>query len=392
MFRRLVFAGLLAAVVPACGGSPKPVKHVKKETKQPTAKQLLDEARDAAKSGDFDAAEKKYAQAYEASKDFDTLAEYVRFLAQNGRAAKAVDAAKAYYDANLTDTKGYGLYADALLAAEDGAKALEVADQLIELDADDAAGHEKKGRAMILLGKDEGLDELRKAVHLDPRNAAYNISLGKALFGLGKVDEAALAFRSAVKEEPESSEAHVYLGMALRGQSEWDEAKTHLEKAIDLDPTNGRAYFELGVIAGAQNKAEESEQALAKAVKLSPNESLFWYAYGEVFRSTDRLDEAISAYRKAVELDPPYPKALQKLGLLLVERKEYDEAEVVLTQAIRRDKSVPINYLNLGVVYAAKKKNQLAIDNFESFLKLAPRSDPDRARASEAIKELKRKR
>jgi tetratricopeptide (TPR) repeat protein len=391
MFRRVALAGLLAAAVPACGGSPKPVKHVKKETK-PNAKQLRDEAREDAKGGDFDAAEKKYAEAYEAGKDFDTLEEYVYFLAQNGRAAKAVDAAKAYYDANVSDTKGYGLYADALLAAENGAKALEIADQLIQMNADDAAGHEKKGRAMILLGKDEGLDELRKAVHLEPNNAAYNISLGKALFGLGKVDEAALAFRAAVKAEPESSEAHVYLGMALRGQSEFDEAKTHLEKAIELDKTNGRAYFELGVIAGAQSKAEEAEQALAKAVKLSPNESQFWYAYGEVFRSTDRADEAINAYKKAVELDPPYPKAQQKLGLLLVERKQYDEAEVVLTQAIRRDKNAPINYLNLGVVFAAEKKNQLAIENFEKFLQLAPKSDPERGRANDAIKELKRKR
>lgn len=391
MFRSLVVAGALAALVPGCGSAPKPVKHVKKETR-PSPKQIRDEARDAAKSGDFAAADKKYAQAYEESKDVAILEEYVHFLAQNGRAAKAVDAAKAYYDANVSDLRGYALYADALLAAEDGAKALEISDQLIEMNEQDAAGHERKGRALVLLGKQEGLDELRKAVHLAPDNAQYNISLGKALFDFGKVDEAALAFRGAVKAEPESADAHVYLGMALRGQSEYDEAKTHLQKAIELDGTNGRAYFELGLIAGVQNKAEEAEEALAKAVKLSPNESLFWYAYGEVFRSTDRIDEAIKAYRKAVELDPPYPKAQQKLGLLLVERKQYDDAEVVLTQAIRRDKTVPINYLNLGLVYAAQNKDRLAIDSFKTFLQLAPRSDPDRSRATKEIKELERKR
>jgi tetratricopeptide (TPR) repeat protein len=390
MFRRFLFAGVLAVFVPACGGTPKPVRKVKKEPKTDT-KTLVADARDDAKSGDFDAADKKYSEAYAATHSFDVLEEWVDFLIHNGRAQKAVDASKTYYDANMTDAKGYGLYADALLASEDGQKALEVADGLIDLDDKNPAGHEKKGRALILLGKEEGLEELRKAVHFEPDNATYNISLGKALFSLGKVDEAALAFRSAVKAEPTNADAHVYLGMALRGQSEYDEAKTHLDKAIDLDPNNGRAYFEIGLIAGAQNKAEEAEQALAKAVKLSPNDSQFWYAYGEIFRSTDRLDEAISAYRKSVDLDPPYPKAQQKLGLLLVERKQYDEAEVVLTQAIRRDKNVPVNYLNLGTVYAAKKKNDLAIENFEKFLSLAPRSDPDRARAKEAINELKRK-
>ncbi|MBV8760365.1 MAG: tetratricopeptide repeat protein [Deltaproteobacteria bacterium] len=390
MFRCLGLAVAFAVTVPACGSTPKPVKKVHKEPKK-DSKAMVADAREDAKSGEYDAADKKYAQAYQDSQDFDVLEEWVDFLIHNGRAQKGVDAAKTYYDAHMTEAKGYALYADALLAAEDGPKALEVAQGMIDLDDKNAAGHEKKGRALILLGKEEGLEELRKAVHLDPDNATYNVSLGKALFQLGKVDEAALAFRAAVKAEPENADAHVYLGMALRGQSEYDEAKVHLTKAIDIDPHNGRAYFELGLIAGLQNKADEAEQALAKAVKMSPNDSQFWYAYGEVFRSTDRLDEALSAYRKAVELDPPYPKAQQKLGLLLVERKQYDEAEVVLTQAIRRDKNIAVNYLNLGTVYAAKKKNQLAIENFEKFLSLASKSDPDRARAKDAINELKRK-
>jgi tetratricopeptide (TPR) repeat protein len=388
--RRALTKLLLASALAACGSSPKPVKHAKKAQTH-DAKSVRKEARDAVKSGDFDLADKKYAEAYDQSKDFDILEEYVHFLAQNGRAQKAVDTAKPYYEANIADPKGYALYDEALLADENGVEALDVADKMLEINSDDAEAHQMKGRALILLGKEEGLEELRKAVHLDG-SAGNQIVLGKALFDLGKVDEAALAFREAVKLEPESAEAHAYLGMALRGQAEYDEARTHLEKAIDLDPTNGRAYFELGVIAGIQNKAEEAETALAKAVKLSPNESKFWYAYGEVFRSTDRTDEAISAYRKAVDLDPPYPKAQQKLGLLLLDKKQYDDAEVVLTQAIRRDKTVPINYLNLGLVYAAEKKKDLAIENLEHFLQIAPKNDADRGKAKDTLNELKRKR
>jgi tetratricopeptide (TPR) repeat protein len=386
---RIVVKLLLASAVTvgvACGSSHKPVKHAK----EPDAKTLRKEARDDVKSGDYDDADKKYAAAYDKSKSFDMLEEYVDFLAQNGRAAKAVEASKAYYDANIADAKGYMLYADALLAAENGTDALDVADKLLAMN-DDAAAHERKGRALILLGNPEGLEELRKAVHLED-SAANQILLGRALFQLGKVDEAALAFRSAVKQEPNSAEAHTYLGMALRGQSEYDEAKTNLDAAIELEPNNGRAYFELGLIAGIQNNADEAESALAKAVKMSPNESQFWYAYGEVYRSTDRADLAINAYRKAVELDPPYPKALQKLGLLLLGKKHYDEAEAVLTQAIRRDKSVPINYLNLGFVYSAKQNSQLAIENLEKYLELAPKTDPDRSRAKDALNELKRKK
>jgi hypothetical protein len=43
------------------------------------------------------------------------------------------------------------------------------------------------------------------------------------------------------------------------------------------------------------------------------------------------------------------------------------------------------------VVYAARKKYRLSIDNYERFLEIAPKDDKDRARAKEAIRELKRK-
>jgi tetratricopeptide (TPR) repeat protein len=390
MIAKLLLASALAAGVTSCGSPPKPVKHAKKAPKN-DGSSLRKEAREARDSGDFDLADKKYAEAYEQSKAFDVLDEYVHFLADNGRAQKAVDTAKPYYEANIADPHGYSLYGDALLAAENGSDALDVADKLLAINGEDADAHIIKGRALILLGKEEGLEELRKAVHL-VGSARNQITLGKALFQLGKVDEAALAFRAAVKDEPESPEAHTYLGMALRGQSEYDEAKTHLEKAIDLDAKDGRAYFELGLIAGLQSKADDAEKALATAVKLSPNESQFWYAYGEVFRSTDRTDEAINAYKKAVDLDPPYPKAQQKLGRLLVDKKQYDDAEVVLTQAIRRDKNAPVNYLNLGLVYAAEKKNQLAIDNLEHFLQIAPKTDADRGKAKDTLNDLKHKK
>ena len=43
---------------------------------------------------------------------------------------------------------------------------------MTKVNADDPVAHEKKGRALMLLDKnDDGLDELRKAVHLDPKNA-----------------------------------------------------------------------------------------------------------------------------------------------------------------------------------------------------------------------------
>lgn len=395
MLRRLLgvsIAGALLASVPACGGSEKPTKIAKTKKKKTEKRELLAQARDEAKAGEIEAADELYEKAYAVDKELEILEEHIDFLLNAGKPTRAAEVAKVYYDGNATDLAGYRLYTAALLAGNKGAEALEVADQMIGIDDEDPYGHERRGRALLLLEKDqEAIQSLRRAVQLDPKNAVFHKSLGTALHKIGEVNEAALEFRAALKFADEDAEAHVLLGMALRDQNELDESRQFLEKALDLDPRNGRAFFELGLLLNRQGKQAEAEDALAKAVKYQPNESLYWYAYGEIYRLQQRFDEALNAYQKAVELDPPYPKAIGKLGLLLVQLKKYDDAEAFLIQGIRKDKTNAVNYLHLGSVYAAKRKYKLAIENFEEFLERAPRNDPDRDRARDAIRELKRK-
>ena len=377
---RLAFWLAVVTAVPACGPPAKPVKHAKHDQPPPGADQLA-QARDAVKNGDIDSADQLYAQAYDAGKSFDVLAERVMMLIRAGRAQKAADTAKPYYDANMTEIKGYNLYAEALIAQEKGPDALEVAKQMIGMNAADPSGHDKMGRALLLIDKpDDGLVELRKAVQLAPDDEQYHVSLGTALVKAGKNEDAEAEFRFAIKAAPNDVDAVVSLGSAQRSAGHNDDALATLKKAIELDPRSGRAYFELGLLYNRMDgRQADAEQSLSQAVQLSPNDSLFWYAYGEIFRVSERFDEAINAYKKAVALDPPYPKALTKLGTLLLDKKQYDEAEIVLTQGIRREPKNASNYFPLGKLYAAEKKKAQAIEAFDKFLELAPKTDPDRA-------------
>jgi tetratricopeptide (TPR) repeat protein len=394
---RLVLTGALVVATASCGGGEAIVKTVKPDPKKKEAKQLVTEARDQATTGKVDAADRSYGEAYAMASDspklaWEILAEWVDFLEHASRPSRARDVAKQYYDTNPADPRGYALYADALIYGNRGKEALDVATQLVQLNGDDASGHEKRGRAFLLLGQtDEGVEELRKAVLLDTANAKYHISLGEALHQMGDVNKAALEFRAALKNAPDDPRANVLLGMALRDQSELDESRTYLDKALELDPKNGRAYFELGVLYNRQLKQAEAQEAFSKAVQYAPNESRFWYAYGEIYRVQQHDDDALRAYRKAVELEPPFPKAVAKLGAMLVEKKLYDEAEPYLIQAIRKDEKNPANYWYLGKAYAAKRKNRAAIDNYELFLRYAPKNDSDRERAKEIINQLKRR-
>jgi len=382
---------LAAASTAGCGGASKQSTGSKKQN-GPDAAALLADARAAADAGDVDAADSKYRAAYAAGQDLAVLEEHVTFLYEHRKVAEAVELAKANYDAHPTEPRASHLYAQALLAAGDFATALQVTDELLAMDENDAAAHEKRGRALVLAGQTEqGIEELRKALAAEPKNPKFLIELGSALHRAGKVDEAALQLRTAIQLDPENGRALMLLGLALADQAELEEAEVFLNQATKKSK-DARPWFELGIVQNKRGDDLGAESSLARAVQMEPDNSLYQYAYGEMLRFNKKYDEAIEAYRKATELTPPHPKATAKLGLALFEAKRLGEAEVFLTNAIRRDAKNPYNYYNLAIVYREQKKTKLAIEMYEKFLGLADKQDGERPRAEACVKNLKKKR
>ena len=380
---RLLTAIGLVATVTSCGGTDdKKPKHPRSNKKADKAKETLQQARAAAKKGDVARADELYASAYTDDHKFSTLEEHVRFLIRTHQQPKAVAVAKVYYDDNSSDTKGYALYADALIEAGQAREAMTVTEELLQLDDEVAYHHSLRGRALVLDGKrDDGIDELRRALQLDGKDPEVLMALGEALLANKKVDEAALQLRSAVKLDPDNPKAYVLLGAALRDQKEIDDAKAALHKAIELDPNSGRPYFELGILHNQLAEQADAEQALSRAVELDPDDTTYWYAYGQILhlRATQdpkaidagKLDLAINAYKRSLDIHPPHPKAAGKLAMALLDADRHDEAEVLLTGMLRANPDDAQSYYFLGAVYAHAHKYKLAIDAYVKFLTLA---------------------
>ena len=357
----------LAVTGAACGGG----QHGKwgKTDGDQVEDKRLDQARAAAKKHDFNAAAALYDKVH---KDHPVIA-------------------VAYYDEKADDAKGFRLYADALIADGQSAAALEVTDQMIQLDAGDVAAHEQRGRALILAERfDDAVTELNRAAQLDGHNPDVMMSLGTALQKDGKIDEAIGEFRAAVNRLPDSSRASRLLGSALGEKGSSDEAKVYLLKAIQLDPDDGHPLFDLGILYNRLQDQASAEDDLAKATKLSPGDSTIWYAYGEILRIESKIEPALAAYRHAIELTPAHPKAALKLGTALIDAGRATEAVTVLTEAVRRDPNNAANYGVLGHAYAKDKKNALAIDAYDKFLQLAPKDDPERAKIRKALADVKK--
>ncbi len=133
-------------------------------------------------------------------------------------------------------------------AAETGMKAAEKA---VVLKPDSSEYHRILGTlcgqvipANVLAGMSYGkcaMDEVNKAIQLDPKSALGYLSRGVGNYYLpsqfgGGFDKAAADFQKAIDMDPKLAEAELWLGLALRKQHKNADARKAFEKSLQLNP------------------------------------------------------------------------------------------------------------------------------------------------------------
>jgi tetratricopeptide (TPR) repeat protein len=111
----------------------------------------------------------------------------------------------------------------------------------------------------------EALDELNKALELDPRNAEAYYWRGRSLVNLGRLDQGMEDFKTAVKFKPDYAEAYDHLGWLASKRGQVEEAIAYLTKSIELKPENAwafynrsRLFFSKGDVPSAMRDAEKA--------------------------------------------------------------------------------------------------------------------------------------
>jgi tetratricopeptide (TPR) repeat protein len=111
----------------------------------------------------------------------------------------------------------------------------------------------------------EALEELNKAIDLDPRNAEAYYWRGRTQVNLGRLDQGVDDFKKAVEFKPDYSEAYDHLGWLAAKQGQVNEAIAFLTKSVEFKPENAwafynrsRLFFGKGDVANAMKDAEKA--------------------------------------------------------------------------------------------------------------------------------------
>jgi tetratricopeptide (TPR) repeat protein len=198
-------------------------------------------------------------------------------------------------------------------------EAAAAAEERTRWDGESWIAWENLGAARLALEQWAGAESAyRKAVALNPDDAAAKRGLGRSLAGEGRGAEAADQLRAAAALDPEDAVVRYELGNALLRLGRRDPAGDAYLDALRLDPSMPEAHANLGrllELQGLPDAAVEEYRAAARSGR-SPEGVYNW---GNIESRNGRGEVAIRLYREALR-----------------ERPDFDDARVNLAHALAR--------------------------------------------------------
>ena len=157
----------------------------------------------------------------------------------------------------------------------------------------------------------------KKAIEIDPQDAAAHSNLGLTLQELGRLDEAVASYNQAIALKPNHALAHGNLGITLKELGRLGEAEASYKQAIALKSDWAEAHSNLGITLQELGRLDEAEASYNQAIALKPDLAEAHSNLGNTLKELGRLDEAEASYRQAIVLKPDFFEAYVNFGIAI---------------------------------------------------------------------------
>ena len=159
----------------------------------------------------------------------------------------------------------------------------------------------------------EAVEELERAVELDPSHVDALASLAEFYFESYDLRAARRTVRRVLEIEPDHVAALNLLGLLLLVPHDYEEAEAALRKALAAKPDDPETLASLGLALYGQGKADEAITTLQRAIQLAPRLAKAYVYLGRIYLTEKQHGEATEAFQRAAEIDPNMLTARQGL-------------------------------------------------------------------------------
>ena len=154
---------------------------------------------------------------------------------------------------------------------------------------------------------DEAIASFRRAVELQSELGIARLNLAIALLYAGQVDEALKVAQDAAQRLPDLPHPHYVMGLAARGLGRTDDAVVAFRRVLQMDPADVGSRINLGQIQLQQRQYVEAVAVFTEALTAEPFNATAAYGLGTALTRAGKSDEAGRAMQRFETLrDAPY--------------------------------------------------------------------------------------
>jgi eukaryotic-like serine/threonine-protein kinase len=218
---------------------------------------------------------------------------------------------------------------------------------------------------------DDANNASSKAMTINANLAQVQATAGMIHAAQGKFDVGMQELQKAVELDPRSADAHGMLANAYRKQGRTEDARKEFQQAMDLDDENWRWPYLMGAMQIETGDFKGAEESLETALKKASENSRVLYNLGLLYLKEARLGEAQKALQKSVDLDPR-ADPIMALGQVFYRKNDFANAIATYKRATDVAPDQFDSWGNLAEAYAADGKHEAeAAENFKKAAVLA---------------------
>lgn len=194
-------------------------------------------------------------------------------------------------------------------------EALKIANELIEIDRNNAEAYFLKGLAVraVKENDEDALPYFQRAVDLDNAHLDALDMLG--VIYASRKDSLALAYyRNILALQPDRSDIYFKIGVFHMDKQEWNEAMGAYERAIRINPKDADSYYNLGFVLTQIKVYDKARHAFAQAIAVRPRNFKAHYGRGFTHEMLGDLTNAARDYREALSIRPKHQPSATALG------------------------------------------------------------------------------
>ena len=149
-----------------------------------------------------------------------------------------------------------------------------------------------------------GIDQINRALLVNPKVAAAHLNKGKGLSKLNQFSMALQCYEQAIELEPDNAEAHFHRAVTLHKLEYHEAAIQSYDSALKLNPNHAYLHFKRATIL---HKLKQYESALFdydQAIRLKADFSDAYYNRGTLLDTLKQYEAALESYDKALAINP----------------------------------------------------------------------------------------